>query len=1809
MFIKAFIRHALVSIFSLLAIIFCRASTEPREGYHVIITRDEPASRHIPKLRGQESPEKATHCKIMKNGEQIAQADVVHEVRGKFKQTEMAKPFSLIDARNLQIRFQEGDNCFHLSVDLKGDIAIHQLEMADSFSLEVSGSGRITSQTPISLKKDLAISMPRGVFWSGSKAHWHVGGQADLSCEAVAIGGRFESTGDLCIKANSYKQFYGGAQTIEGNRYHATNSNGYPWTCVEYDMVSPKRSLVMSQGNISLTANHVGIYGGILHAKENIIANIDQKFQLLTQCNDHKRCETYKEDTGWIFKNMVTRAIADYFESCDDVAILQAGKDFKLMLQGQPVKIHDIKHYPAFESTGQIVIGQEAHVSSSNKQGVMHNHKPDVDDLRSYGPISLSFAQFIDPTTTILCNDPRFIFTHPSQKESTEEWQPGNELAFFHGTPLSKPPMLLSFSSQVEILSRLLFELGLPALGSEGDFAAQLQELQRVGYLVALINGRGIGKMRKKEPLPWGQSKPRKSLKDQPQETKVELAEEEKQELARLLKRYSHKINGYPSWLKSKMTDVQEGQNLGILTQELIHELPFSFIYYQVQKFNGADCLVPVLHVCAADRDANKRMGSLLAHDVTIDKMHRVVNKGMIRAINRVKIQADTIINKANKVKKYSVRTPLEGGDIIGFDIELEVPQDAVGKAGIKNIGGSIVGKQKVSLYAKQGDITNTVLLGSHTLTWDPGFFGRLFGHQSSSQVVDFYPGRITSEGNIELISEAGTLLNEGSKIFGAKNVHLKAYGDVVFKTLTNKHTTYSGASLQGLSIKQVVKEAMTMEYSEVAAGQNLTVESTNGSVKSYGASFTAIRDALFKAKKNNDLAIVTKTLKGEQKQLGLDLFGLYATSKKHLQDHIVKTEINVGGKVTFESGEDNVLEAVAVYAGQPIHLIAKRNNIIKGAKQRSSSTTDSWSFGITFFGSDALSLLAGEEYRGALWALNDEDPLLASIHQLATSASTADTLASTTIMGIEALRLFNQYKQKEGSTGKFLAKRLGIADAQGSFAPDLYFNIAHDTIQRKQTITVPSHLSGQEVQIESGDDVQVLDGTTLEAEKATIKGQKFYATAAEHTVTVNQQSQSVGITSNGTIDASTQTGTSYTVTHDNAQINADTFILDVENAELEGAQIHGKSTTLNIKDNLIVESVEDTHYSFSSGASAYVGSAAGGAYYAQKETYDHKVSQASGIEGTEHLEVHVGDTLDLTGAYISSDSTNATVKARHLASEDIHEGKETRGFSIGGSFIPNGDDLGLYGMIDGRYASKSKDGITRATISENIDLDILGAAIAELNRNMRMMQETYVEDETVLRLVIPIINPSKFAQNMQRIKELFAEGGDNRDAINQTMKEAAEEQREEIKQQARDAEEKLLNEFLEQKKKQGEPFTSHEAEFAENMASGQPAEKTEELKDLLREDFDQKYPGTEGYAAQEENEDFEEINLDDQAGEYSQGWPVESASSEEAADPVELKDLYDIYEFSTQDGDTAKKIITTDVTQEDSPGLDNLHTIMVNDQQSADALTASEQIYQELEDIFQAQANQEMLYDESASFVRPLVSTVLDFVPIVGNVKSAAELGLGRDYIGGQDIGYGERALRTAAVIFPYVKHLKFVRTILWPVKLLANKTGKKLKNLKGKVSAIGPSLASYALPELRACTAAGELISKASTTRFVTNPAKLIKSARGAADAGREIILGKVKTFEQARNKAFEILDQLGFSGLNSQPHIGGAGLGEGRIVGRKFPGKGRWRLDWAPDKGPHIHVEDFTMGKGAIGNNLVILFEGTEETVNSLYRHLNR
>lgn len=50
-------------------------------------------------------------------------------------------------------------------------------------------------------------------------------------------------------------------------------------------------------------------------------------------------------------------------------------------------------------------------------------------------------------------------------------------------------------------------------------------------------------------------------------------------------------------------------------------------------------------------------------------------------------------------------------------------------------------------------------------------------------------------------------------------------------------------------------------------------------------------------------------------------------------------------------------------------------------------------------------------------------------------------------------------------------------------------------------------------------------------------------------------------------------------------------------------------------------------------------------------------------------------------------------------------------------------------------------------------------------------------------------------------------------------------------------------------------------------------------------------------------------------------------------------------------------------------------------------------------------------------------------------------------------------------------------------------------------------------------------------------------------------------------------------------------------------------RWRLDFDPEKGPHIQVDDFRKGKGNMSTKIVIPFNGDEHTFISLLGHLNK
>lgn len=105
----------------------------------------------------------------------------------------------------------------------------------------------------------------------------------------------------------------------------------------------------------------------------------------------------------------------------------------------------------------------------------------------------------------------------------------------------------------------------------------------------------------------------------------------------------------------------------------------------------------------------------------------------------------------------------------------------------------------------------------------------------------------------------------------------------------------------------------------------------------------------------------------------------------------------------------------------------------------------------------------------------------------------------------------------------------------------------------------------------------------------------------------------------------------------------------------------------------------------------------------------------------------------------------------------------------------------------------------------------------------------------------------------------------------------------------------------------------------------------------------------------------------------------------------------------------------------------------------------------------------------------------------------------------------------------------------------------------------------------------------------------------------AKREVVLPKVQTYEQARNKALEIIGDVDWN--SGKPHLGKQDICKDKIVGMSWYGKDVIiRLDNDPIKGAHINVTDYRTGKGNNGTSICIPFEGDVKSVKAILKHLN-
>ncbi|TNT82864.1 hypothetical protein FIB84_18710, partial [Escherichia coli] len=117
-------------------------------------------------------------------------------------------------------------------------------------------------------------------------------------------------------------------------------------------------------------------------------------------------------------------------------------------------------------------------------------------------------------------------------------------------------------------------------------------------------------------------------------------------------------------------------------------------------------------------------------------------------------------------------------------------------------------------------------------------------------------------------------------------------------------------------------------------------------------------------------------------------------------------------------------------------------------------------------------------------------------------------------------------------------------------------------------------------------------------------------------------------------------------------------------------------------------------------------------------------------------------------------------------------------------------------------------------------------------------------------------------------------------------------------------------------------------------------------------------------------------------------------------------------------------------------------------------------------------------------------------------------------------------------------------------------------------------------------------------------------ISKVKGNSQPKIEQILKPEKNWETARNKA---LDLVGNLGADSKPVIGRleVSAGNGKVIGRQSSdGKVGWRVDYDPEKGTHINIWDYSQGKGpGKAVKQVILFEGNEKSFETILKQLNR
>lgn len=849
----------------------------------------------------------------------------------------------------------------------------------------------------------------------------------------------------------------------------------------------------------------------------------------------------------------------------------------------------------------------------------------------------------------------------------------------------------------------------------------QFKMLQTQGWVYALIHGKFI---------------PVAGVNQGGAPSKITLSDQQKKEYQALIKSFGGTITFEE--LARRLSLLESKTHVVTLSDAQINAAPVAFIFYKVENRDGKDYLHPYLH---PDKDAFEKMrradGSLQGGEVKITGGN-LQNFGFIKADKALLIKVTSFLNERPLQERldgmYKIIKTKSGGEYEAANATITTQKDLTfkGGTGTAATGSNTLKSEQGNVNLVAQDITNTQALdhakkaapSTLTAATDNNVDAKQDFNLVNSQMVAGQNTNITAGGTASATTTATPYLAKDDIVCTGKKHSCKTKSHITEQDVSvTPATVISGDTT---AIKAGEKNELT--GATLQAGKKIELNAPQNTIKPVVVEKTSTTD--------------TKTKK---------IFSYDHTKTTQTQQTIIPSMLQANEIVIKSSELDTTLEAVVMYGGRLVHIVSGRNTVFAGTQLHSSMREKGWSFGISFLGSAAIQALADGNYKGAVIALAESDPLVAAIMALSKAKDGADAFAASEYVGIEALRGLVQLSKAAkipALTG--IGQRLRVLNNEGKFRPQITFSLGFHKASADQWETVPSEINAMKLVVESSKETAFKDGTKVTAEESKITSNVITFTPAATTQRSTKKNVGFDLTFGPCgfgAGVNVGKGKQHSVHYQNAAFNVAAQTWQAEDMHGQGVTLKGRVGHFDVK-KMHLESVQNIEKGKETnvGVSGSQGGAFSG-FFNYHKVDNAWINERSCLE-FEQLHGHVA-MLKLIAADMIARQKNSTFKADKTEGKTLRDHLDTFGIGLGFGYLP--DDV-IPVSADFNYIKQHSGGTQKAYASEHVQT-------GQTDNVVRDEKDKFVADKkknTHVHFVAAWIDTKQVKQALNDYRELF---------------------------------------------------------------------------------------------------------------------------------------------------------------------------------------------------------------------------------------------------------------------------------------------------------------------------------------------------------------------------------------------------------------------------------------------------------------------